>query len=311
MSLEPATVPVSVDGPDPRFATPDCLFYVIGAQKAGTSWLHDYFLTHPQISVTAWKEADYWNTVRSPFDVNTRLSGALADQDRTPKMLRPLLPPMVKRRNATQQMAQHIARGSDTGFHDGYADLLFQHYKGEPALGEVNPQYARLTAETFAEMAGLARNVRFVFVMRDPVARILSRLRQTAQKQGRDPLDVLTEAVDQGLSADLIRRSRYDLVLAELEAAVDLDQIACFFYETLFDQTELDRLTGFLGAKPRKGWTGRKVFASKGAAFEVPPALERGLMELLAPTYGMVRARFGAAVPTGWRLPDAVGAEDA
>lgn len=287
--------------PDPRFSKPGCLFYVIGAQKSGTSWLHDYFLGHPQVSVTAWKEADYWNTIRPPFDVNTRLDGALEAQAKVPALLRPFLPPLVKRRNACQQMAKSVTRGAETGLHDGYADLLFQHYRGEPAVGEVNPQYARLTSETFAEMAGLAETVRFVFVMRDPVSRILSRLRQTAARSGKDAITLLSDAVAEGGENDLIRRSRYDLVLTELRKAVPAQNIACFFYESLFDQAELARLTGFLGASRRKGWTGRKVFASKGAEFEVPAALDRQLMALLAPTYAAVHAEFGDLVPDKWR----------
>ena len=289
---------------DPRFAKPACLFYVIGAQKAGTSWLHDYFLCHGQVHVTAWKEADYWNTVRPPHDVNTRLASALADQDKVPRLLRPFLPPLIKRRNADQRMVAHIVRGAETGAHDGYADVLFQHYQGQPTLGEVNPQYARLGADTFAEMAGMARNVRFVFVMRDPVSRIMSRLRQTAARAGSDPVEMLAEAVADGPGADLIARSRYETVLAALDDAVPAGQVACFFYETLFVQAELDRLTGFLGVAPRKGWTGRKVFASKGAPFDVPEALDRDLVALLAPTYAAVRGRFGAQVPTAWRRVD-------
>lgn len=286
---------------DPRFSRPDCLFYVIGAQKSGTSWLHDYFLGHPDIHVTAWKEADYWNTVRPPFDVNTRLEGALAEQDRLSPLARLFLPPLIRRRHANQRRVAAIARGADTGVHDGYADLLFDHYRGQTAVGEVNPQYARLGPETFAEMARMAETVRFVFVMRDPLSRILSRLRQTVVRSGGDPVAVLEQALAEGEASDLIARSRYDRVIAALEGAVPRANLAYFFYETLFEQAELDRLTGFLGARPRKGWTGRKVFASKGAPFDLPKTLEAALLDRLSPTYDMVRARFGDAVPAKWR----------
>mgnify|MGYP001814643827 CR=1 FL=1 len=36
---------------DPRFDDVGCLFFVIGAQKAGTTWLSRYFLEHPHVSV--------------------------------------------------------------------------------------------------------------------------------------------------------------------------------------------------------------------------------------------------------------------
>ena len=55
--------------PDPRLRRPACLFYGIGAQKAGTTWVHDYLSGHPQVKVPAlFKEQQYWNHVRPPFD---------------------------------------------------------------------------------------------------------------------------------------------------------------------------------------------------------------------------------------------------
>ena len=39
-------------------------FLCIGAQKAGTSWLHSQLVRHPQVAFPAGKEAHYWDWVQ-------------------------------------------------------------------------------------------------------------------------------------------------------------------------------------------------------------------------------------------------------
>lgn len=59
------------DPVDPRFTAAPCIFFVIGAQKSGTTWLHEYFVRHRDVAVPAWKETNYWNRVEAPV----RLAG--------------------------------------------------------------------------------------------------------------------------------------------------------------------------------------------------------------------------------------------
>jgi hypothetical protein len=74
------------------------------------------------------------------------------------------------------------------------------------------------------------------------------------------------------------------------------------FYETLFDQRQIDRLTDFLGVARHPAPTERRVL--KGRKTGTRPAADRvaALRDALAPAYDFVAARFGSDVPGSWRL---------
>lgn len=59
-----ASYPHVDDAVDGRFASVDLLFFVFGAQTAGTTWLSHYFKPHPNVSVPEWKEYGYWNMAK-------------------------------------------------------------------------------------------------------------------------------------------------------------------------------------------------------------------------------------------------------
>jgi hypothetical protein len=192
--------------------------------------------------------------------------------------------------------------------HRAYADAMFQAYRGQPVAGEITPAYSLLSAGDFADMAALGRDVRFFFIMRDPYARMISGVRHRLRKQhGRDGVTAeraiadLEEALADPGDGRMLR-SRYDRTIRELEAAVLPERIAYFFFERLFQQSELDRLTAFLGVGSRPGRFHRKVNVGAGGDIAIPPALEARAMEALAPVYDFVRGRFGDAVPEKWRL---------
>jgi hypothetical protein len=199
-------------------------------------------------------------------------------------------------------LSREMLRAPTPG-HRAYADVLFQAWRGQPVVGEITPAYALLAAETFAEMAALGRDVRFVFIMRDPVARLVSAARMNARhRAGTGPDAGPEDALPEGR----LMRSRYDLTIRELEAAVAPDRIAYFFYETLFRQPEVDRLCDFLGVTRRAARFERRVHADPGTAPAPDREFEAQALRALAPTYDFVRERFGDLVPGKWRTGDAM-----
>lgn len=48
-------------------STSDTMFFVLGAQKAGTTWLHKYLSGHPQVSMGPVKEYSYFGYFHRPF----------------------------------------------------------------------------------------------------------------------------------------------------------------------------------------------------------------------------------------------------
>jgi len=298
---------------DPRFAQPRTLFFGVGAQKAATSWLDDYLRGHPEVCLPVRKEQHYWTTMHMPrlYDRRARVSWQLRKIDEQGVLKRLFRAPRLRAVDRAWRLSEAMLRENQPPGHEAYANVMFQAYRGEAVAGEITPAYALLGADAFGEMAGLGRDVRFVFIMRDPVSRLISAAQMNVRKRHRSDKprpkprsfeDRLAETLADPADTSLLR-SRYDLTIQRLESAVPRDRIAYFFYETLFQQSELDRLTDFLGVARHPGRFERRVNAGRGdsAKSDARPALEMRALEVLAPTYGFVRERFGDLVPAKWR----------
>jgi hypothetical protein len=298
--------------PDPRFGRPRTLVFGIGAQKSATSWLDKYLRSHPEVCLPVRKEQHYWSTRRPPAGDARRawVREKLAKIEARGPLER--LTRTARRRAAdaawrlTDVMLRHEAAG-----HAAYADVLFQRYDGEPVAGEVTPEYALLGAADIAEMAALGRDVRFVFIMRDPVDRLKSGVRQQVRKT-LGPEAVTPETVAARLRAALadpddpaMARSRYDRTIERFERVVPRERMFYLFFETMFRQEEMDRLTDFLGIGRRAAPVERKVHPGVRAEVAFPAALEAEAAAALRPVYDFVRARFGDAVPAAWRPAEA------
>jgi hypothetical protein len=297
--------------PDPRFASVPTLFFGVGAQKCGTTWLHEYLRAHPEVQVPAVaKELHYWDAIHAP---RIRPLGDLSGWG----LRRALRRAVARARAGSEERAamdrratwERALRAGDPS-HRHYADLLFEAGTGARAAGEITPAYALVDVDTFREMAGLSPNARFFFVMRDPVERLLSGLRMKVfRKTGAVSSAALCAAAEEALDRDPeldLARSRYDETIARLDAAVPEERVAYFFYETLFDQRELDRLAAFLGIAPKAADTERRVFAGEGDATVEGGLLVR-LRTALQATYDVVAERFGPLVPAAWMTPARAG----
>ncbi len=305
---------------DPRFARPRTLFFGVGAQKAATSWLDDYLRGHPEVSLPVRKEQHYWTTMHMPglYDRRARVRWHMRKIERLGWLKRLVRAPRKRAVDEAWRLSEAMLRENQPPGHHAYADVLFQAYSGQPVAGEITPAYALLGTESYAEMAGLGRDVRFVFVMRDPVARLVSATRMNVRKRHRidgprpKPRsfeDRLAETLRDPADTSLLR-SRYDLTIERLERAVPRARIGYFFFETLFRQEEIDRLCDFLGVARHPARFERRVNADRGeeraagGSEAILAALEEQATEVLAPTYDFVRARFGALVPARWRSPE-------
>lgn len=296
---------------DPRFSLPKTICFVIGAQKAGTTWVQNHFMIHEQVCVPRLKELNYWNSVRYPFKADTRLA---KKRPGLVSLLRRFAgTPGMRQKERARQMIASMGRGSENGVHDGYADVLFDGYAGERVLAEVTPQYALLRTDTFREMASLGQDVRFVFILRDPLGRIHSRLNHrlgnastTVTSQAARKL--YEEMLSAGGESDLIKRSAYEVTLAALEDAVPAERIALFFYEDFFKPEQQARLSHFLGIEHVDGKVEKRVLKSKAVVRDFPADLDARALELLRPTYAHFVERFGDGLPSAWRRSiDSIG----
>lgn len=300
--------------PDPRFAAPECLFFGIGAQKSGTTWLHSYLARHPEVHVPRYyKELNYWCSA-CPSELERALETLyglrpertlmfLAGAGKKPPFLREFRS-RLNRVRFFQKWERSLS--SESQDHAHYADVLFHGLQDQACTGEISPSYALLEEGKFAEMTALSDNARFIFLMRDPVARMWSGCRhelRTVLGRAGTTNDAMVERVQSGLASpdDLaVKRSRYDQTIRTLESVVPKSRIAYFFYETLFQQSEIDRLCAFLGIAPCAADFDRRVNVKEDASGKIPPDVARQARETLAATYEFCRAKFGT-LPPGWQ----------
>ena len=290
-------------------AGPPTLFIGIGAQKSGTTWLSDYFSNHPEVHMSLRKELHYWNTIRPPHE---RYPVSLRNRDvaRLAITRGPLeLMDMFGRPDARAEINRRVAYSrilrDRRSPYASYLDAILANYSGEPVAGEITPAYTVLSTDVFKEMASLSPAPKFLFLMRDPVKRLVSGVRQRLRGRiggARLTADSVEAAVRQAVRDDKSRhmlRTRYDLTITQLEAAVSPDRIFYSFYEELFDQAEIGRLCRFLGVSEVPAETKKFVHKGKDAGGRTSAEFAQDIRTELAPVYDFVEKRFGR-LPEAW-----------
>jgi len=207
-------------------------FIVVGAQKAGTTWLHRQLMDHPRISLPVIKEIHYFDTVHLPayrlWTENRRLAEAnvaLAACD-----------------HPTPAMASLLQREIGD---DWYLDL-FNDCPADSLTGEFTPDYCLLPLEGLRHIKSLFPAVKIMFLMRDPIGRCASHL---GMKWGDRSYD--SEVAAYWIREDVDRvvsRSRYERILPRL-TELFADNFLALAYEEIGSSplALLDRVCQFLG----------------------------------------------------------------
>lgn len=224
---------------------------VIGAMKCATSALHDYLDAHPEVSMSAQKELNFFNGPAEPPH---------GDPD-------------------TWWRSGQWHRGLDW-----YAAQL----DGDaPVRGESSPAY---TSPSFPEVAGrmasVVPDVRLLYLVRDPVDRALSQWahhRRDGTEQ-RPAAEALLDADSQYLA-----RSRYVERLEPFLERFDRGQIRVVVQERLLRhrETEMAKVYAHVGVDP--GWRGERLHREHNVGGR-QPEVGRGLREaVMAQVYDDVQ----------------------
>lgn len=225
---------MTVSGPD---------FVGIGAQKAGTTWIHERLASHPQAWVPPIKELHYFN-IACP---HRELLGVESYQHAG---LGPKLQALRARPSpSTLRWLYRFARNDATA--DWYR-RLFEQGAGRQK-GEITPAYSTLDERG----VGFARHVlrpgcKVFLVMRDPVQRMWSSLKMYYRWLDEDPGGLSPEQVLDFANAPGNRlRTDYPRMVRLWRSHFD-DKFRVFLYDDLRESPEafLNDVCGFLGLDP-------------------------------------------------------------
>jgi hypothetical protein len=171
-------------------------------------------------------------------------------------------------------------------------------------VADITPSYSLLSADRFRAMAGIAADVRFIYILRDPVARFWSHVRMKAKRREGDTGSFQDWAnrifwrMERGRNAGILNRGDYRQALENLRSAVDPSRLLVLFYEELFSPASVKKICDFLGISSHPAPVAVPVNAgSKLVMSEVQQGLAR---EWLADQYKYVGAHF-ENVPDAWK----------
>tara|TARA_B100001939_G_scaffold337955_1_gene342964 strand:- start:248 stop:1090 length:843 start_codon:yes stop_codon:yes gene_type:complete len=191
----------------------------VGAQKAGTSWLHEQLNKRPDVNFGFCKEYHFFDALTlEPFQ-RYRPNHA---------------PPWRWRTWRRERFFREPKR-----YFDYFTRLLNQRKCS--VSGDITPSYSCLSSNTMRWIQGefTQRNIRTcsVFIMRDPVERLLSQQRMQLRKKGKlnpkDELHAFTKLADK-LEESKSLRSDYLGTLKSLETVFPPENISLMLFEELF-----------------------------------------------------------------------------
>lgn len=200
----------------------------VGAQKAGTTWLHSYVSASVNANMGILKEYHIWDAVYSKMCKGRRETALSLLRVNQKKYIR------YRMQNAP-------------GFYEDYFRSIYE--SGAQISGDITPSYSVLTEDDFHEVRGriklMGARVRCVFLMRDPVERCWSAVRMSLRKRNKRHCE--EKLLEQSYSSEQFQfRTRYELICERLRHVFDEDELYFGFYETMFDENELERLSKFL-----------------------------------------------------------------
>ena len=226
-------------------------FVGIGAQKAGTTWLHRNLQAHPGIWMPREKELHY-------FDEKIKQEGWLWDRLRGDR-------PMDKRwrRQAETRLRQlpkeRSLRGAGWDLKyflgrpdDGWYASLFEAGGGK-VTGEATPDYAILDRDEVAHVYGIMPDAKIVFMMRSPLERPWSAMDMRTRIRGESIEEIKDKKFYRRFDNKGSRiRTEYSRTLENWGAFYPADRIFVGFLEDVhfFPDRLLGDLYAFLGVAP-------------------------------------------------------------
>ncbi|WP_428929894.1 hypothetical protein [Marinibacterium sp. SX1] len=268
----------------------------LGAQKAGTTWLHRQISENPNVNMGFVKEYHVLDVLTIPH-----MFGML--RKRLDSL--PALPANADREavlaHARRREFKWLGFYTDPeAYYDYFARLLRED--GIDLTGDITPSYSGLSAETLATVQRAFRDrgitVKCVFLMRDPVERLWSAVRmQRRLKLDQKPDHVFPQSEEKAVlramnTADARLRGTYQDTIRNIEAVFRPEDRFVCLYETLLDSpAEWARLKATVGVDLKDPDYAFKHNVSKKSA-----PISRDTMEQVAQTYAdtytFIRAHF-------------------
>lgn len=269
------------------------LLICIGAQKAGTTWLADYFRNHPQVHVPLAKEVHYFDARFVPTWCRKYETEMLEEFQHEVAAL--------NRETCGEPAIQQKLHAMLLRFrmiHDPKEYLRFMMWGAQNAsvLFEATPDYCMMAEDGFAAMKEMHPDVRLVFLLRNPADRFWSSMK--FNKIHRPDFDIVQgfhkflEREDFKLLAD------YGRTLRAIRAVFPQNRIHIEFYERLFCAGAVNSICHFAGISPMTA--AFEVRSNASFSNETPKELRARAVSAYGRAYSDIHEFMDGDVPESW-----------
>jgi hypothetical protein len=277
----------------------------VGATKAGTSWLHKQLAAHPQCYFRTIKELHYFDAVQ--FQQTRRR--IIAHEDELKRLGAKLMdaPDEATQRRLRRRIADirdWLTVLSHRGLNaDAYTAYLMSDRKDQRIVGDFTPSYATVSADMLVAMAGIAADVKVLYLLRDPVARMWSHIRMQVRQSTNDPSVIaakVSQRFDTVVTGDrhMGGRGDYAAAIEKLRAAIAPERLSVRFSEDLMTPDGMGALWSFLDLPAGKCDFERRVHA--GVSVSMTDDQRVRARAALRAQYNYVANAF-PSVPLVWR----------
>ncbi len=270
-------------------------FLGIGAQKAGTSWLHANLRKHPALWLPPIKELHYFDEIY--IDGNKKWSRP--QRERKSRAVLSSYLKIVPEQEWDFKFIREISEIAVAAPDDDWYKGIFSLAASAQICGEVNPDYLLLPDEGVAHVCRLAPDARLIVCLRDPIERNWSHVRMMVAAQG---IESAAEIEKISLADGVIVRSDYPRLLDHWSRFVDASRILAIFMDDIAARPGfvLSQVCSHLGVEYRETYfpTQDKVI-HEGKPKSMPPAIYNAMKVRLRPVYIELARRY-PAVAGAW-----------
>lgn len=213
---------------------------VIGAQKAGTTWLHANLSEHPQVAFPPLKELFYFNEIDA--EIPTNLLGRKINDHWLNIKWKAIIKEELRLAVQRGDFAKvkwflrylMIPRNLKTSSLDKY-DRLFPAQPGRIS-GDITPNYSVLSEKTVRAVANYYPDCKIIFIMRNPVERSWSQAKMNlGLLKGQNIWNVPAHEIKAYLSSNRSNQqlSDYRTTIERWTAFYPKEQLFFGFYDAL------------------------------------------------------------------------------
>lgn len=276
-------------------------FVCIGAIKAGTTWLYRMLAQHPDVWLPPMKEIHYFNRLQKDEARPRKNRPTRLDRERFDAALKAIQATLKRKAGAWEKIERIHALsliGASELTDEWYGRIFGMAPKGS-LCGEVTPNYALLPDELIRHMLSLQRDIRIIYILRDPIDRVWSHLRMREKRYGGDVEQHLKDVSER---EDMVLISDYEPTITRFRRYVAPDRFLTLYFDSVVERPLelLQDTCGFLGLdRTKTEFAGAESPVHAGEKRSIPPVLYDALRERLEPVYRRLLS-LGSPVANRW-----------